>query len=262
MLGGAVPAFIALSSGRNRSIGPGRRSSSWLGGDLGERLEEAELERIGSFAMIAAASDEPLAAWNSPRRRSPWRGARAPPPPGWAMARRISSGRSMCLTATCTTLMPHGSVCWSMIAWRLLVDLLALGQQLVQLGLAADAPQRRLRDLRGGEKIVLDLDDGAVRVDHAEVETAFTLTETLSLVMTSCAGTSIVMVRRSMRTMPSRGAGGRRARPVPGPPELNGEPRPRRKMTARSYSRSTRAIEERKNSRDADAEEPELRTPG
>src|SRR5947208_3074863 len=50
------------------------------------------------------------------------------------------------------------------------VDLLPLREQLVQLGLTAHAAQRGLRVLRGGEEIVLHLDDGAVRVDHAEVE--------------------------------------------------------------------------------------------
>ncbi|OLC90395.1 MAG: hypothetical protein AUJ03_01285 [Deltaproteobacteria bacterium 13_1_40CM_3_71_4] len=68
--------------------------------------------------MMADASASRCAAWNSPSaaitlaRRS--RSASA----CLAMARRISSGRSMNLMATCTTLMPHGSVCWSMIVWR------------------------------------------------------------------------------------------------------------------------------------------------
>ncbi len=61
--------------------------------------------------MIAAASTSRCAAWYSPSaamtlaRRS--RSASA----WWAITRRISSGRSMNLIATCTTLMPHGSVC-------------------------------------------------------------------------------------------------------------------------------------------------------
>src|SRR5207249_1751717 len=50
------------------------------------------------------------------------------------------------------------------------VDLLPLREQLVQLGLTAHAAQRGLRVLRGSEEIVLHLDDGAVQVDHAEVE--------------------------------------------------------------------------------------------
>ena len=59
--------------------------------------------------------------------------------------------------------MPHGSVCWSRICCSSLVQLLALGEQVVELRLAEHAAQRRLRELRGGVEVVLDLDDRAWR---------------------------------------------------------------------------------------------------
>ena len=51
-----------------------------------------------------------------------------------------------------------------------LVDGLALGQQLVQGGLAEDRAQRRLGDLGSGVDIVQDLGHGTLRVDDAEVD--------------------------------------------------------------------------------------------
>src|SRR6266849_6105956 len=73
--------------------------------------------------------------------------------------------------------------------------------------------------------------------------TALTLTETLSLVMTSCGGTSMVMVRRLTLTILST-SGMRRSSPgpVPSPPGLTTARAclPKRKMTARSYSRRIR----------------------
>src|SRR2546421_1576620 len=49
------------------------------------------------------------------------------------------------------------------------VDLLALGQQLVEDVLAEDRPQRRLRDLRRRDHEVLDLHDRSLRIDDPEV---------------------------------------------------------------------------------------------
>src|SRR5712691_4218721 len=73
--------------------------------------------------------------------------------------------------------------------------------------------------------------------------TALTLTDTLSLVMTSCGGTSMVMVRRLTLTILST-SGIRRSSPgpVPSPPGLTTARAclPKRKMTARSYSRRIR----------------------
>src|SRR5215471_6562065 len=64
--------------------------------------------------------------------------------------------------------------------------------------------------------------------------TAFTFTETLSLVMTSCAGTSIVTVRRPTFTARSM-MGMSRMSPGPRSPTS----RPSRNTTSRSYSRTT-----------------------
>ena len=50
------------------------------------------------------------------------------------------------------------------------MNLLALGQQLVEVRLAADAAQRRLRDLRRGVEVVLHLHNRAVGVEDAEIE--------------------------------------------------------------------------------------------
>src|SRR5262245_22327367 len=64
--------------------------------------------------------------------------------------------------------------------------------------------------------------------------TAFTFTETLSFVITSCAGTSMVTVRRPTFTARSS-TGISRIRPGPRSPTSN----PRRNTTSRSYSRTT-----------------------
>ena len=68
--------------------------------------------------MISAAAASFSAAWNSPsalitfarrsRSASAWR----------AIARCIASGISTSLISTVETLIPHGSVCSSMIFWR------------------------------------------------------------------------------------------------------------------------------------------------
>ena len=53
---------------------------------------------------------------------------------------------------------------------QLLVQTLALRQQVVQLHLAQHAPQRRLGELRRRVVEVLDFDDRPPRIDHAEVQ--------------------------------------------------------------------------------------------
>src|SRR3954452_21156538 len=53
---------------------------------------------------------------------------------------------------------------------ELVVELLALGEQRVEVGLAEHRAQRGLGDLRGRLEEALDLHDGAVRVDDAEVD--------------------------------------------------------------------------------------------
>jgi len=119
------------------------------------------------------------------------------------MARFISAGRSTSLTSTAITLMPHGSVWRSMISCRAWLILSRSAEQVVELGGTDDAAQRRLRQLRRGVQEVLHLQDRLVRLEDAEVDHAFTFTETLSRVMTSCGGTSSTSVRRLTFTMRS-----------------------------------------------------------
>src|SRR5262245_38013205 len=76
--------------------------------------------------------------------------------------------------------------------------------------------------------------------------TAFTFTETLSRVITSCGGTSMVIVRRLTFTILSmKGMSRTRPGPEPSPPGLKTAlaRRPKRKMTPRSYSRRMRMEE-------------------
>ncbi len=53
---------------------------------------------------------------------------------------------------------------------ELLVDLVARGEEIVQLDLAQHAAQGGLRDLGGGVEIVLDRDHRALGIDHPEVD--------------------------------------------------------------------------------------------
>ncbi len=52
---------------------------------------------------------------------------------------------------------------------QLLVDDIALREQVIQRGLAEHAAQRRLRHQRGGFEKVLHLHDGGLRIDDAEI---------------------------------------------------------------------------------------------
>ena len=79
------------------------------------------------------------------------------------------------------------------------VELVALGEQLVELGLAADRAQRGLRELGGGKEVVGDLGYGARRIEPRKYSTALTFMVILSRVITSLGGMSSVTVRRSMR---------------------------------------------------------------
>ena len=88
----------------------------------------------------------------------------------FAMARCISCGRSTAFTATWRHLHAPGV---GVLVDHLLQtrrQALALGEQLVEVGLAQDAAQRRLRLLARGVEVVLDLDDRLQRVHHAEVD--------------------------------------------------------------------------------------------
>ena len=66
--------------------------------------------------------------------------------------------------------MPHGSVWCVEDLLQLLVQPVALGQQIVELRLSEHAAQRGLRELRRGVDVILDLDDGPARIDHAEID--------------------------------------------------------------------------------------------
>ena len=50
------------------------------------------------------------------------------------------------------------------------VDLFPLGQQFVQLALAADAAQRHLCELGGGKQIILDFAHRQIGIEHAEIK--------------------------------------------------------------------------------------------
>src|SRR6188508_3355545 len=117
--------------------------------------------------MMSAAWVSFSAAWYSPseamilarrsRAASAWR----------PIALCICSGISTSLISTVVTLTPQGSLVDDLL--QVLVEPLALGEQLIEIRLAEHRAQRGLGDLRGGEQEVLDLDDRLVRVDHPEV---------------------------------------------------------------------------------------------
>ena len=50
------------------------------------------------------------------------------------------------------------------------VQLLALGQQLIQFMFTEHGAQRGLRQLAGGGEEIFDLDDGLLRIEHAEIQ--------------------------------------------------------------------------------------------
>ena len=127
---------------------------------------------------------------------------------------------------------------------------LALGEQLVEVGLAQDAAQRGLGHLAGGVEVVLDLHDGLHRVDARGSRRPRSPSRvTLSLVITSWGGTSSTTVRRLTRTMRSMGqatidearALGRRAAACPGGRRRRARTRsgPSRTAAARRRRRTT-----------------------
>src|SRR5215208_804519 len=118
--------------------------------------------------MTSAACPSFSAAWYSPSaamifdRRS--RSASA----CFAMARRISSGRSTCFTSTAVTFTPHGSVWRSMISWSCR---LILSRWLSRSSSSTwPRTERRLRELARREEEVGHLQEGAVRLHDAEVD--------------------------------------------------------------------------------------------
>lgn len=54
--------------------------------------------------------------------------------------------------------------------FQTLVGPLPVGQQIVQITVADDRPQRRLRDLRHRRPVILHVDDHANRINHFEVD--------------------------------------------------------------------------------------------
>ena len=95
--------------------------------------------------------------------------------------------------------MPQGSVRSSMIFLSTALIFSRSDEQLVQLDLAQNGAQRGLRELAGGVEIVLDLDDAFSGSATRIYRTAFTFTETLSRVMTSCGGISSATIRSETR---------------------------------------------------------------
>ncbi len=153
------------------------------------------------------------------------------------------------MTSTAETFTPHGLGVLVDDPLQLLVDLVAGGQQVVQLHLAQHAAQRGLGQLGGRVQVVLDRQDGLPGSITRKKMTAFTLIDTLSRVMTSWGGTSMATVRRlSLAILSMNGTSSTRPGPLPSPPGLKIALvlRPSRKMITRSYSGTTRMNEARK----------------
>ena len=151
-----------------------------------------------------------------------------------AIARCMFCGRSTCFTSTADTLMPHGIGLVVEDLLQLLVQPIALRQQIVELRLSEHAPQRRLRELRRGVDVVLDLDDRLPRIDHAEVDDRVHLHR--DVVARDDVLRRHVVDDRAQAD--AHDAVDRRGRPGSRPaPSAAGSSLPRRKMTPRSYSR-------------------------
>src|ERR687893_1102947 len=149
-----------------------------------------------------------------------------------AIARCICCGISTSLTSTTLTLMPHGSVCSSMM----FCSSSFISSRLVRRLSRSFWPRTLLRVVwliwlvaSTWFSTSMTLLFGSTTRKYT---TAFTLAGTLSRVITSWGGTSMVTVLRSILTMLSMN-GSRMKSPGPlGPPCT----RPRRKITPRSYS--------------------------
>ena len=130
-----------------------------LGGDRHHRLQQPQLERGGlsdiSFAASASFFDACSSASALMTRARRSRSASA-----WrAMDRFMVSGSDTSLISTRSIV--HAPLHGRAVDHQLqaLVELLAVGEQIVQVALADDRPQRGLRHLGDGEAVVLDLDD-------------------------------------------------------------------------------------------------------
>ena len=119
--------------------------------------------------MIAAASFSRSEAWNSPSAEMTFARRSRSASACRAIARCMPAGISTSLTSTTETLIPQGDVASSMIVLQDRVDLVRSREELVEHVLAEHGAQRRLRDLRRRDHVVLDLRDRRVRLDDPEV---------------------------------------------------------------------------------------------
>src|SRR5206468_1621397 len=84
-----------------------------------------------------------------------------------AIARIMLSLRSMCLISTLVTLMPQASVCWSSISWDVAVELVALGQHLIELVLAQHRAPHQQGQVRNLSHLDAVAGNEAVLATHA-----------------------------------------------------------------------------------------------
>ncbi len=156
---------------------------------------------MGAFCMIWAASSSSWAAWSSPlalmtlaRRSRSVSACRA-------MARFMFSGSTTSRTSTETTLMPHGSVCRSMISWMFLL----IFSRSASSSSSSTWPMM-LRSVVWASQVVACMYCSTSRTAFSAFITrkkvmASTSTVTLSFVITSWRSTLIVSTRRSTRSI-------------------------------------------------------------
>ncbi len=166
------------------------------------------------------------------------------------MARTIDSFKSTCLISTIETLMPHASVAVSMVFWMSAFSISRSASSVSRSCLPSTARSvvcaSWLVACRKSTTWMIAFCGSTTR----KYTTAFTFTDTLSRVMTSCGGTSSTTVRRSTLTICCT-IGMRKKRPGP----FTFQKRPSWNTTARWYSRSTRI--EKRRSRTARRTTPE-----
>ena len=152
-----------------RSSGSGNTIGGLLAAELDEGLLVAQLHRGRVAAEHLRGLEELLGglelAFGGDDLGSPLAfgfGARA-------IARCMASGISTSLISTVVTLMPHGSVCSSMIRRRLSLSSSRSESRVSSSARPSTRPQGGLGDLRGGDRVGLHLGDGQGRVDDPEV---------------------------------------------------------------------------------------------
>src|SRR6266571_2501148 len=149
-----------------------------------------------------------------------------------AIARTMVSFRSTSLISTFDTLMPQVSVCASSVFWMSMLSCSRSASSASSSCLPSTARSvvcaSWLVAVRKSATWITAFCGSTTR----KYTTAFTFTETLSRVITSCGGTSCTTVRSDTRTMRSIG---KNTRAIPGPFAASSS-RPRRNTTALSYS--------------------------